>query len=289
MSKNEQFGFWCSMPGLIAILALMVYPLLYTVIISFMRYDNIQPVVFVGFKNYRWFFSYSDSSVALKVSVVYSLGTTSLAFILALILAHSLHKIKKGGSLFRTLLILPWAAPLVISGLIWRWMLDKDIGVINYILLSLRIVRRNIAFLSQPRFAMLSGIVTASWCYIPFLMVLILAGLESIPEELYEVAQIDGASHIQRFWYISLSLNKPQMIIAYLIVLMFTFRTPDTFFSLTAGGPAKSTYHAGLFLMDSIYRYLNFGHAAAISMILLIICLGFALPILYYGIIRRGK
>jgi len=287
MTKNERFGFLSSVPGLITVIALMAYPIVYNFYTSFLRYDNVRSVKFIGLNNYKWFFSNSDSFISLKVSFIYSFGATTLAFLLALILAHSLNKIQKGSGLLRTLVILPWVAPLVISGLMWRWMLDKDLGIINYFLLTFGIISKNLAFLSSTEYAMLSGIVTTAWCYIPFLMVLILAGLESIPKELYEASQIDGANRIQNFWYVSVKLNKSQMLVSYLIVLMFTFRTPDTFVSLTGGGPAKSTYHLGIYLMDTIYRYLNFGHAAAISMIMLIICLGLALPGLYYGIIRR--
>jgi multiple sugar transport system permease protein len=203
-------------------------------------------------------------------------------------MAHSLRRIKWLKGLFRTLLILPWIAPLVVSGLIWRWLFDKDMGLINYLLLVTRLIQRSIPFLSASNSAMVSGIIASSWCYIPFLLVLIMAGLESVPEELYEAARMDGANNLQQFWHISLALNRSQMIIAYLVVLMFTFRTPDTFFSLTAGGPAKATYHTGIFLMETIYRYLNFGHAAAISVIVLLICFGFAFPGLYFGILRRS-
>jgi multiple sugar transport system permease protein len=269
-------------------MALMAYPVLYNIVISFLQYDNISRIRFAGLRNFRWFFQYDDSLQSLRVSTIYSLGTTTLSFLLALTMAHSLRRIRRLKGLFRTLLILPWVAPLVVSGLIWRWLFDKDMGLINYLLIFFRLIQQSIPFLSGRSSAMVSGIITSSWCYMPFLLVLIMAGLESIPDELYEAARMDGANNLQQFWHISLALNRQQMIIAYLIVLMFTFRTPDTFFSLTAGGPAKATYHTGIFLMETIYRYLNFGHAAAISAIVLLICLCFAFPGLYFGIMRRG-
>ena len=136
MTKNERFGFLSSVPGLITVIALMAYPVIYNFYTSFLRYDNVRTVKFIGFNNYKWFFSNSDSFISLKVSFIYSFGATTLAFLLALILAHSLNKIQKNSGLLRTLVILPWVAPLVISGLMWRWMLDKDLGIINYFFLT---------------------------------------------------------------------------------------------------------------------------------------------------------
>lgn len=288
--SKRTFGIICSIPGFAILIGLLFYPTIYNVYTSFLRYNNISPIVFNGIKNYEWIFTSSSSYFLLSwwVSTVYSVGSAGLAFVLALILAHSLHKVKKGGSVFRTLSILPWATPLVISGLIWKWMLNKEIGIINHLLLSLKLINTNLGFLSAPNLAMLSGILTTAWYYVPFMTVLFLAGLESIPSDLYEAAQMDGADGLQRFWHVSLPLNRYQMLVGFLIVLMFTFRTPDAFFALTGGGPAKSTYHAGLFLMDMIYSYLDFGRAGAISVVLCLTVVGFTFPILYYGIIKRS-
>lgn len=282
MISRRSFGIYCSIPGLIALAALIFYPVAYNVYVSILRYDHIFPVVFNGLENYRWLFSSSDFYHSWRISAIYSVSTTALTLAFGLILAHSLHKITKGRTVFRTLVILPWAAPLVISGLMWRWMFSKDMGVINYLLFLLGVSDKNIGFLLKPNLAMISGVFTTAWCYIPFMTVLLSAGLESIPPELYEVAQIDGADSLQRFRHISLALNKPQILIASLIIWMFTFRTPDVFVSLTRGGPGKYTYHAGLFLRDVIFKFLNFGHGGAISVVLALTILIPAIPVLFY-------
>ena len=287
--SNARFGFLCSVPGLIGLFAFIFYPLMYSTYISLLRYDIIHPIVFRGLRNYGWIFSSSDFYLSWRISTTYSLGSTSLTLSLGLILAHSLHRITRGSTVFRTLSILPWAAPLVISGLMWRWILSKDLGIINYLLRSLGLINENIGFLLHPSLGIISGICASSWCYMPFMTIILLAGLESIPESLYEAAEIDGADQLQKFWYISLPMNKHQILIGCLIILMFTFRTPDIFFSLTEGGPAKFTYHAGLFLFDLIYRYHYFGRAGALSIVLFLTVLGFTLPLLYYGIVKTRK
>lgn len=287
--SNTKFGVLCSVPGLIVLLALIFYPVAYNVVVSFLRYNNITPIKVSGLRNYTWLFSSSDFYVSWKVSTVYSLGSASLALILGLILAHGLHRINKGKSLFRTLVVLPWAVPLIISGFMWKWILNEDIGVFNYLLSSFKLIDNNLPFLSDPSLAIMSGILATAFCHVPFITVLLLAGLENIPPDLYEVAETDGADYLQRFWHISLPLNKSQMIVAFVIIIMFTFRTPDVFFSLTYGGPGKYTYHIGLFLMDTIYRYVNFGHGAAIGLTLFITIIAFVVPVLYYGIVRRSS
>lgn len=287
--SNAKFGIFCSIPGLVALLALFFYPVAYVLAVSFLRYNNILPVKFIGLKNYAWLFSSDDFYTSWRVSTIYCLGSTGLAFFLGLLLAHSLRRISGGKSVFRTLVVLPWAIPLILSGFMWKWILNRDIGVMNYLLSSLSLINNNLPFLSDPDLAIFSGILATAFAHTPFMTILLLAGLESIPWDLYEVAQMDGADHLQRFWHISVPLNKPQMILGPLIIGMFTFRTPDVFFSLTYGGPGKATYHAGLFLTDTIYRYLNFGHASAISVMLFVTIVVFVFPILHYGIGRSNS
>jgi multiple sugar transport system permease protein len=268
--RKQKFGMLCSLPGLIVILIIIFFPLAYNVCISFTRYNLITPIAFNGLDNYTYLFTSFDFYNSWFISFLYSMGTTILALLVGILLAHSLSSIKKFSTLFRTIAILPWAAPVVISGLMWKWLLSKDLGIVNYIFRALGITQNNIGFLVESNPALLSGVVAAAWAYIPFMTVMLLAGLETISPELYEAAEIDGADSLQQFWHISIPLNKGQIMIASLTVWMFTFRTPDLFVSLTTGGPGKSTYHIGILLQDLIYRYMNFGRGAALGIILFI-------------------
>ncbi|HHV62833.1 MAG TPA: sugar ABC transporter permease [Firmicutes bacterium] len=287
MTSREKFGAYCSLPGLLIVAILLSYPLGYNVYLSFMRYDNIQPVIFMGLANYRQICGSSDFWLSWRVSLFYSLGTTALTLLISLLLAHSLYGIRKWQTFFRTMVILPWAVPGVISGMMFRWIMDTDLGVLNYLLAELGVIKQNIKFLVD--YPMLSGILATTWSYIPFMTVLILAGLESIPSELYEVAEIDGADSIDKFFHISLALNKTQILIAALIMWMFTFRTPDIFMSLTAGGPGKATYHAGIFLRDLIFKYMNFGYGSVVGVFLCLIVSVPASFILYKGVLKNNE
>lgn len=275
----------CSLPGFIVLLGIIVYPLAYNFVTSFMRYDNLSPVVFNGFKNYLAIFKSGDFYQSWKVSSIYSLGTTAAAVTTGIVLATSLSRVRRFQSLFRTMVILPWAAPLVVSGLIWKWILSTDLGVANYLLGLLGIGK--VKFLVTPTLAVLSGIAGTTWAYIPFTTILILASFETIPDPLYEAADIDGATSVQKFWHIRLALAARQILVTALIVFMFTFRTPDMFVSLTGGGPGKATYHAGIYLKNTIYQYLNFGHGAAIGVLLFVTIAVPASIILYKGLLKK--
>jgi len=179
--------------------------------------------------------------------------------------------------------------PLVLSGLMWKWILDANIGLVNYLLASLGLIRQNIPFLSQPTLALLSGILATAYVHVPFVTVLLHAGLKNIPTELYEVAEIDGADSIHKLLYLTLPLNRPQIVFSVVVIWMFTFRTPDVFFSLTGGGPGKATYHAGLYLMDLIYRFLDFGKGAAVGVLMFLTIIVVLVPSIYFSLLKREK
>lgn len=289
---DRRFGIFCTVPGLIAVCALIVYPLFFNVGVSFFKYNNITPTEFNGLANYQWLLTnrFSDFYLSWKVSFIYSVSSATLTLVLGYCLALLLYKLPASNrGAFRTASILPWAAPLVISAFMWKWILARDIGILNYILTQLGLVSENLPWLSDPILAVLSGIFATVWRRTPFAMLLLLAGLESIGTHLYEAAEVDGASGWQKFRFITLPLNRHQLVIAFVIVWMFTFRTPDVYFALTAGGPGKATYHAGVFLMDLIYQFLQFGRAGALGVFLFLTIALIASPILYYGIIKPGK
>lgn len=284
--KKSTFGILCSVPGLLVLLAFIAYPLVYNVVISFMEYKYTMGG-YVGLENYRQVVSSRDFKIGWKVAFYYSIGSSVLAFIISVIIAEALRRIKRFKTFFRTLVILPWSVPLVLSGIIFKWMFDGQIGIVNYVLRALGITSSNIAFLYDPEWAMATAIIGTAYVYIPFMAVLIHAAMESIPGEIYEAAAIDGADEMQKFGYVTLPLIRGQMLIAFFIVWMFTFRTPDLIYSLTDGGPGKATFHAGLYLRRVIYSYLNFGQGAAIGVLMFITVTAIMGPILYFVFMRE--
>ena len=280
--KDSTFGFLLTIPGLVFLIIVVAFPLSLLFSLSFLRYDFIHPITFHGLRNYVEVLNNRVFWLSLRNTIIYSGGTTILTLLIGLLLAVSAARIKRFSALFRTLLILPWAVPLVVSGLVWRWMLDPGVGVYNYILTQVGFSREPINIFGEPTLAMIGCILSDSWTRIPFMFIVILAGIKSIPPDLYEAARVDGANRIATFRNITLPLVKKSMLTGTLITSMFSFRTIDNIWSMTRGGPAKATYVIGLNLIDYLVRYQNLGFGAAIGVIMLGLISIFATLIVYY-------
>ena len=271
--SDAKFGFLLSMPGAMVLFLWVFVPLALLTGTSFLRYDNIHPVVFAGLKNYSFVLNHRIFWLSFKNTVVFCVGVTCLTLVVSLTLAHCLSRITRLSGFFRSLAMFPWAVPMVVSGFMWAQMFNPSFGVINDILLRLGILNTPIDIFGNPRLAMFGVIMADAWTRIPFMTIIVLAGLESINPSLYEAARVDGADSIQTFFKISLPLNKKAILTGVLITTIFSFRTIDTIFSMTFGGPAKATYTFGFYILDNIYRYFDFGVAGAMSIILLLLLL----------------
>ncbi len=270
--SDSRYGAILSIPGLILLLILVLIPSGYLLGLSFVRYDNIRPVMFNGLNNYRYILDDRVFWLSMKNTVVFSVGSTALTFFVGMTLAHGLNSIDRGIAFLRSLTVLPWAVPLVISGFIWAWVFNPAFGVFSDLLIKMGLLNEPLNIFGNPHIAMWGVIVADAWTRIPFMAILILAGLQAIPQELYEAAKVDGADIIQRFSYISVPLNRRPILLGLFTTIMFSFRTVDVIFSMTpGGGVAKSTYLGGVYLFDNIFKYLNFGVAAAIGVVIFIL------------------
>jgi multiple sugar transport system permease protein len=269
---DSTFGALLSLPGLAMLLLWVGVPLVIVIWISFLRYDFMHPIRFYGLGNYLRLFRDRVFLLALKNTAIFSAGSTVLTFIVGFTCAWSLSRIGRGSAVFRTLVMLPWAVPLIVSGFIWGWMFNPSYGVINDILIKLGLISRPLDVFGNPDTAMIGVIIADAWTRIPFMTILTLAGLERIPRELYEAAKIDGADVFHELRRITLPLVRGPVLTGLLITTIFSMRSIDAIFSMTRGGPAKATYVLGLYNVDNIYRFLNFGRAGAISVMLMLFC-----------------
>jgi multiple sugar transport system permease protein len=176
----------------------------------------------------------------------------------------------------RTLMLAPWLLPLIVSATIWQWMFDLDSGVINYVLTSLHIVPDRIPWITSVSFAMVATVITNIWVGIPFSMAVFYSGLQSLPSEVLEAAEIDGASKWQRFWRIILPMLGPLTGIVFTLSVTYTVKVFDLIFILTGGGPANATQTLATYAYQRSFRNFDWGHGAAIGNILIVIALGFA-------------
>lgn len=286
--SNSTYGMLLSLPGLTLLLAWVLVPFSYIFYLSFFRYDNVSPVVFTGFTNYLQVLQDPDFLLILKRTALFSFGSTALTLFTSVLLAVCLSRIVRGSAFFRSLVVMPWAVPLILSGFLWAWMFHPSFGPISDILIKLGIRDEPLNIYKSPVTSMLGVIIADAWRRIPFLTIIALAALQAISQELYDSAKVDGADSISSFWYVSLPLASRPIMIGTLITLMFTFRSIDVIYSMTPGGGyGKSTYVMGTYLFDNLYEFLNFGVAAAVSVIFIILTFVIGFAFIYYTLKKR--
>ena len=269
--SNPRYGLLLNIPGLLIVLLWVVFPALLLLAASFLQYDNVHPVSFTGFGNYQRLWNSRVFGISVERILVFSLGSTAVTSLGGLLLALCLSNVKKGGGLLRSLMIIPWAVPAVVSGLIWKWMFSPDFGVVSDLLMKARLIAKPLSIYSDPALAMWGVIIADSWTRVPFMGIILLAALLSIPEQIHEAARVDGADTLKRFFYVTLPMIQGPLLIGLMITTIFSFRTIDIIIPLTAGGPGRATYVLGYYIWDQITKSLNFGLGAAAGVVLFLI------------------
>jgi multiple sugar transport system permease protein len=260
-------------PTLLILLALLLYPTGYVLVVSFRDYELTNPAAgnpFVGFENYTTLLADPTFFAALWKSVLFTVGSVALSFVIGLAIALLLSRRDLRGTGFtRTAILIPMILTPMVIGAVFRFMLERDNGIINQILGLVGIERY--PFLADPTWAMISIILVDVWQWTPFAVLVLLAGLESLPEEPFEAARVDGATPWTEFWYITLPLLAAPIAVVLLIRTMDAFREFDKIFIMTAGGPGVATETLPLFLYRAGFQDFDMGFSAATGVIMLII------------------
>jgi len=256
-------------PTVFLLIALTVYPLIYAVIASF-HVINIRTGenVFVGFKNFIEIFKDQYFWNAFKNTIIFTGVGVTIEFTLGLILALFLSSKIIGRNIFRSLLLSPMMLPPIVVAVIFKIIYIPEFGIINWLLGLFGI--RGILWEASVHTALPSLILVDIWEWTPFMFLILLAGLQSLPLDPYEAAVVDGASGSQIFRYITFPLLKPVIVIALLLRTMDTLRIFDQIFIMTGGGPANTTETLSLYIYRHGFRFYNIGYATAMSFLLLI-------------------
>ena len=274
-------------PATIGMLVLVFFPIFFGLVLGFTDYSLLkfkEPVwtLFIGFKNFIdilsdfHIFSYQNFYYTLFITIIWTAANVTLHVSIGLLLAMILNSpIVAGRRIYRTLLILPWAVPNYITALIWKGMFQKQFGAINGLLNVFGIP--SISWFDQPATAFMTNLITNVWLGFPFMMVIALGALQSIPAEFYEAAEVDGASGWQKFRSITLPLLRPAMTPAIILGVVWTFNMFNIIYLVSGGAP----YGATDILITSAYRWAfekyQYGYAAAYSTIIFIILMGYSL------------
>lgn len=183
----------------------------------------------------------------------------------------------KGRGLVRALILVPWALPHIVTGITWKWIFNANYGVLNGILYSLGLIESYKAWLGSADTALYMIVVPKVWKEIPFVALILLAGLQTIPRRLYESARVDGANPWQSFLHVTLPLLKPQILVVLVLETVWAIRVFDVVYAMTRGGPANASMVLNYLTYKETFEYLHFGYGAALAWIMLIITLGLAI------------
>lgn len=257
-------------PITIFLLSITVFPTIYALVISLQHYELTNPLgrVFIGFENYISLFSDSRFWNAVKVTLIFLVGSLFFEMILGFLLALLISRNFRGNRFVKSVFLLPTITTPVVVGLIWIMMYDPQFGVINYFLTSIGLDPQN--WLAKSDAAIWALIAVDVWEWTPFVALVLLAGLQSLPLEPYEAAKVDGANSIQSFFHITLPQMKHYIIIAFIFRFMDAFRWFDTIYVMTKGGPGTATETLNMFGYLTGFEFLNMGYAAAIGIVMLI-------------------
>ena len=266
--KNVKFVFL--LPAVIFVLTLVIFPLVYSLRLSFCLARFGRNPIFIGLENYIDLLKDYKFWGTLKITLIFVLLTVSIEFFLGLTLALLFNREIRGRRYFRALLTLPMFATPVAIGYLGMTIFYEEAGPINNIL-ALIGGPQKVPWLSNPTLAFASITLLDIWQWTPFCFVILLAGLQALPEQVYEAASLDGASGVQSLRYIILPLLGPVIVIVLLLRIVEAFKVFDVPFSLTGGGPGRATEFYSLFTYRTGLKYFNFGYASSLAYILLAI------------------
>lgn len=275
-AQEQRTGLYLLLPALAVLLLVFAYPIGRSLWLGFFAQNlgtELQPV-FIGLNNYIRILGDGHFWQTFWITIRFTVLSVTLELLLGLGVALVLNRTFRGRGAVRTIAILPWALPTALIALGWTWIFNDQYGIANDILLRLGLIDTGINWLGEAFTATLALIVADVWKTMPFISILLLAGLQSIPQDLYEAYAMEGASPWQSFWRITLPLLMPQIVIAVLFRFAQAFGIFDLMQVMTGGGPGGSTEVVALYIYANAMRYLDFGYASALIVVtfLLLVC-----------------
>ncbi|MGA2821561.1 MAG: sugar ABC transporter permease [Anaerolineales bacterium] len=274
------------LPALLVIALFTIYPFAYAIRTSLFRYILTQPKShpFVGLRNFIEVIQSYYFANSLRVTAMYTVAAVVSVIVIGFLIALLLNTRMRTAGVLRVLVLLPWSVPAVVSGLLWKWILNSDFGALNGVLYTLGFIKTYIPFLADPNLAKVSIILAHVWKEAPLAAIFFLAGLQLIPNELYEAARMDGGSAWNTLRYVTLPLLRPTLLVVTVYETMVAILTFDEIYVMTGGGPANATALISWFAYAEIFKSLNLGHGLALSIIIALITL--VLIILYLRVLR---
>jgi len=284
--KREVYQYILLSPTVLILLAGTGYAIVFLMWLGLCNYSHLTPnPLFSGFLNYKTQLTDPLFWNGLKTAFIFTFIAVAVELLLGFGIALLLYKEYKGFGVLRALLILPITMTPVVSGMIWRFMYNMELGIINYFLSIIHLPQPN--WIGSTSMALYSLIIVNIWQTTPFFCLVIIAGLQGLPDAPFEAAQIDGASFFQTFVHITLPLLTPILMIALILRTMDAFMVFDIIFIITKGGPGSSTSTLNFYCFETAFKYFDFGYAASIGIIMTFILL--IMGIIFIKLMRASE
>ncbi len=280
LSQEARWGYLFLAPALLVIVLVTLYPLGYTLWLSFHQKIIKFPWLYqgwVGLANYRELLTSPRFWQALAHTLLFTVVSVSLELVLGLLAALALNRALALTGLVRATMLLPWAIPTVVAAVMWLFLISPVFGLIPMGMRALGFGENAVVFLARPWTAWVVIIATDAWKTIPFMTLMLLAGLQTIPRDLYEAAAMDGASGWQTFWRLTLPLLKPAILVALIFRTAQAFMVFDHIYALTSGGPGTATETLAFLNYQAILNDMRFGYGSALSVLIFFSSLALAL------------
>lgn len=270
-------------PSIVLLSAILLVPLAIGISYAFRDIQLLDPMTgdFIGIQHFRDIWVDANFWNALHNTLEWTVVSVVLQFIFGLVLALMLNRPFPGRGLVQALVFLPWAVPTFLSGLNWAWLFNPVVGPLPYWMTDVGLLKTPDNILSDPSRALWGPIVAIVWWGIPFFAITLLAALQSIPKDIYEAAEIDGAGPLQRFASITVPYLAPTIAISVLLRAVWVANSADLIVVMTRGGPADSTQIIASYIFTQAFQRLDFGYASAIAVVLLAILMVYAAVVIY--------
>lgn len=288
--KPEKVAYLYLSPALVFLGLTILYPLAYALYLAFHRMTFVGGIASFEWVGAKWFAALlSDSRLhnALLNTVTFSVVRVSLTILIGLAIALALANGVWGAEVFKRLFLIPWALSNVVNGLMWKWMYSGTHGIVNEVLVRLGLLSENVHWLANESTALGAVIFADTWKATPFVSLLLLAGLQSVPKELYEAARIDGAGAWRCFTSVTIPSIRQVLAVTLIIQTMWALRVHDIIVVLTAGGPLDKTQVLSLYAYEHAFRHFNLGYGSAVAW--LITGLTFVVSLIYIQSLGREE
>jgi multiple sugar transport system permease protein len=286
--RENRTAYLMLLPSVLAFLALVIFPLINTMSGAFAETDAVGRVTRLGtLENFRALLEDPYMPGIVRQTIIFVAGSVVLTVVISFPLALIFNQRFPGAAIAKGILLLPWAAPLAISAMTWRWIFHDQLGALNYLLRLAGLIDQNIVWLTEAKLALASVMFVEVWSSVPFMTITLLAGLQSIPPHIYDAAKMDGADHWHELWDMTIPAMKRILMIVTLLSVIWAFRSFTVIWTMTQGNPFYRTDITVTYLYKLAFKNLTFGQGFALAFVTFLVLVVFS--IIYTRVLRSEE